>query len=59
MEDLLPFVIGLAAFAYKIYSNFKGEQEKARRRDTSMPPEPIDDLHVPEKILLTCFWIRV
>ncbi len=49
MEDLLPFVIGLAAFAYKIYSNFKSEQEKARKRDTSMPAEPIDDLYVPEK----------
>ena len=33
MENIFPFLIGLAYFAYKIYSNFMQEQEKAQRRN--------------------------
>jgi hypothetical protein len=37
MENILPFLIGMAALAFKIYTNFRKEQEKARDRNPSAP----------------------
>lgn len=33
MEEIFPFLVGLAIMAYKIYDNFKKEQDKARKRN--------------------------
>ncbi len=37
MENLFPFLIAILYFAFKIYSNFQKEQEKARSRRPSQP----------------------
>lgn len=39
MENILPFLLAMAALAYKIYDNFKQEQEKAKKRTTGGPDE--------------------
>ncbi|WP_207531695.1 hypothetical protein [Desertivirga arenae] len=33
MENFIPFLIGIALFIYKVWSNFSKEQEKARKRN--------------------------
>lgn len=38
METILPLIIAALFFAFQIYSNFKKEQEKARKRDPSQRP---------------------
>lgn len=38
METILPFVIAALFFGFQIYSNFKKEQEKARKRNPSQRP---------------------
>ncbi|MFC6100584.1 hypothetical protein [Olivibacter domesticus] len=38
METIFPFVIAALYFAFQIYSNFKKEQEKAKKRDPSQRP---------------------
>lgn len=37
MEELLPFLAGLAYMGYKFYTNFQKGQEEARKRDPSKP----------------------
>ncbi|WP_207421264.1 hypothetical protein [Desertivirga brevis] len=37
MENFIPFLIGIALFIYKIWSNFTKEQEKARKRSPGRP----------------------
>ena len=60
MEELLPFLAGLAYMAYKFFTNFRKGQEEARNRNPSQPyaeqpgenqpfwPEP-QEVYVPEK----------
>jgi hypothetical protein len=38
METILPLIIAALFFGFQIYSNFKKEQEKARKRDPSQRP---------------------
>jgi len=38
MEKLLPLLIGIAFFAFKTYSNYKEEQEKAKKRRAHVQP---------------------
>lgn len=38
METILPLVIAALFFGFQIYSNFKKEQEKARKRNPSQRP---------------------
>ena len=40
MEELLPLIGAFAALAFKVYSNFKKEQEKAKQRNFSRPEAP-------------------
>lgn len=49
--EYLPFVIGIIIAAYKFYSNFKEEQEKARKRNPSLPAseEEATDTSNPQK----------
>lgn len=44
MEEMLPFLAGLAYMAYKFYTNFQKGQEEARNRNPSQPyaEEPRD-----------------
>ena len=50
MEQFLPLIIGLALFVYKTYSNYKTEQEKARKRNLSQPrPQAKEAEAVPSK----------
>lgn len=44
MEEMLPFLAGLAYMAYKFYTNFQKGQEEARNRNPSQPyaEEPQD-----------------
>lgn len=37
MEEIFPFLVGLAVMAYKIYDNFKKEQDKAKKRNPASP----------------------
>lgn len=37
MENIFPFLIGLAVLAFNIYNNFRKEQDKARKRNPSAP----------------------
>ena len=37
MENIFPFLAGLAYMAYKFYSNYQKEQEEARKRNPSQP----------------------
>ena len=37
MEEILPFLAGLAYMGYKIYDNFQKGQEEARQRNPSNP----------------------
>lgn len=37
MEEIFPFLAGLAYMAYRIYANFKKGQEEARNRNPSQP----------------------
>jgi hypothetical protein len=43
MENILPFLLAMAALGYKLYDNFKQEQEKARKRNVGMPNSPEAD----------------
>ncbi len=61
MENFLPVVIGLILLGFKIYSNFRKEQEKARNRNPSptevslpeMPAPPVEKLPTkPQTILV-------
>ena len=38
MENILPFLLAVAALAFKIYDNFQKEQEKAKKRNPGAPP---------------------
>jgi hypothetical protein len=44
MENILPFLLAMAAIAFKIYDNFKKEQEKAQKRNAGAP-SPEGDYH--------------
>ncbi|WP_270088375.1 hypothetical protein [Sphingobacterium sp. SYP-B4668] len=37
MEQILPLLIGLAIFAYKIYENFNKQKEEDRKRNLKRP----------------------
>lgn len=37
MENFIPFLIGIALFIYKVWSNFQKEQVKARKRNPARP----------------------
>lgn len=37
MKEFLPIIIGFLYFAFHIYSNYKKEQEKAQKRNPSIP----------------------
>lgn len=60
MEQYIPIIIAVIAFAYKAYSNFQKEQEKARKRNPrqqaaapeSRPSETVYDKY-PEPVLQT------
>lgn len=49
--EYLPFVVGIIIAAYKFYSNFQQEQEKARKRNPSLPTNEggADDTSNPQK----------
>ncbi|RXF71006.1 hypothetical protein [Arcticibacter tournemirensis] len=49
--EYLPFVIGIIIAAYKLYSNFQEEQEKARKRNPSLPTKQseADETSNPQK----------
>lgn len=47
MEQFLPLIVGFLILAFRVYSNFLKEQEKARKRDMSRPPRPDDAPSVP------------
>lgn len=38
MENFIPFIIGIAFFLYKTWVNFQAEQNKAKKRNPSVPP---------------------
>ncbi|MEH6308322.1 hypothetical protein RYH73_21885 [Olivibacter sp. CPCC 100613] len=40
MESILPIIIAAVVFGFQIYTNFKKEQEKARKRTPSHRPQP-------------------
>jgi hypothetical protein len=48
MENLLPFLAGLAYMAYKIYSNYQKEQEAAKKRNPSQSYQPESAESYPE-----------
>ncbi|MEJ6982368.1 hypothetical protein WG906_18025 [Pedobacter sp. P351] len=62
MENLLPFLAGLAYMAYKIYENYQKGQEEARKRNPSQPYSDVEeetyqewkgeDIYVPTKSIL-------
>jgi len=38
MENFIPFLIGIALFIYKTWTNYQKEQEKSRKRNPAKPP---------------------
>lgn len=40
MENFFPVLIAIAVFLFQAFANYRKEQEKARRRKTTVPPLP-------------------
>lgn len=48
MENLLIVLVAIGGFVYKIYSNYKEEMEKAKKRKATMAPIPPVEIPKPK-----------